>query len=449
MSAPYRVAIVGTGPAGMYACEHLLEERDLDVEVDLFERLPTPWGLVRAGVAPDHPEKKRVVDRLFDYFLRHDKVRLLGNVDVGKDISHEELAKYYDGVIYAIGANGDKTLNIPGAQLAGCHAARKFVAWYNGHPDFSDLAVDLSHERAVIVGNGNVALDIARILTLPIEELEATDIAEHALEKLRESKIKEVVVLARRSEFEAAFNTPELEEFFQLERVAVSVENASEADVAEADWVTRRKLSTLNSLCQRQVPNVEKRIVFRFLSSPAEILGSDKVEQLEVGSNELVADDSGGLVAQATGESVCLDAGLILLAAGYRGLPQESLPFDDQRGVISNQAGRVTDAEGEPIERTYVTGWIKRGPQGIIGSNKKCARQTVDALIEDINPAGGSSSHQHQDILAELNRLQVNVLSREDWLKIDRAEREAGARQGRPRVKIVDRDQMLAVAAST
>ena len=448
MNDTHRIAIVGTGPAGMYACEHLLENRDIDVEVDLFERLPTPWGLVRAGVAPDHPEKKRVVDRLFDYFLRHEKVRLLANVDVGKDISHEELAKRYDGVIYAVGAGGDKTLNIPGSGLPGCLTAREFVAWYNGHPDFRDCPVDLDHERAVIVGNGNVALDVARILTLPIAELEATDIAEHALEKLRSSQIQEVVVLGRRSQREAAFNNPELEEFLQLDSVAVSVENGSDTGSSETDWVTRRKLSTLKSLSQRRLPNADKRIVFRFLTSPAEILGVDKVEQLELAMNELIPDESGGLRAQPTGEVSRLDAGLVLLAAGYRGLPQDALPFDDQRGVISNEGGRVVDGAGKPLERSYVTGWIKRGPQGIIGSNKKCARETVNALLEDIHTAAGSVSGPHDDILEVLRQLEVKVLSREDWLKIDRAEREAGARQGRPRVKFTEKDEMLAVAAA-
>lgn len=450
-SKVHRIAIVGSGPAGMYACEHLLEHRNLNVEIDLFDRLPTPWGLVRAGVAPDHPEKKMVANRLFDYFFQHPNVRFFGNVEVGQAVSHQELADRYDGVIYAVGASGNRVMNIPGEALEGCWSAREFVAWYNGHPDYSELAFDLSHERAVIVGNGNVALDVARILTTPLGVLRKTDIADHALAALAQSKVKEVVILARRGAAQAAFNNPELEELLHLDNVTVAVEgeNIELADAASAalDLQARRKLATLSELSNRRIEKPDKRIVFRFLASPQEVGGAARAEQLSVTLNELAVDDSGQLKARSTSNSYAIDTGLILFATGYRGIALEGLPFDAEKGVIPHSNGRVVDTAGAPIPHTYVTGWIKRGPQGVIGSNKKCAQETVDALIEDICAGVCSTDSNLGDILEELGRRQIKVLSRDDWLAIDRAEREAGMQQGRPRVKFTQRETMLALAA--
>lgn len=452
MNRPLRVAIVGTGPAGMYALEHLLEERGLEVEVDLFERLPVPWGLVRYGVAPDHPEKKLVADRLFSYFIARHNVRFFGNVEIGKDICHAELAKWYDAVIYAVGANSDIQMGISGEALRGSWAAREFVAWYNGHPDFADLDFDLSSKRAVIVGNGNVALDVARILTMPIEALEKTDIADYALAVLRQSNIEEVVILGRRGHFQGAFNNPELEELEYLDDVDVIVDsedfpNANDLVLDNADWETRRKVKTLRRLDEHKANNAKKRIVFRFLSSPVELMGDGKVEQLLVIRNRLEHDENGHLKARPTEEESLIDAGLVLRAIGYRGNPFPGLPFNERAGVIGNVNGRIAD-KGEVLAGAYVTGWIKRGPQGVIGTNKQCADETVACLLED-NSQGklmAETTLSAEQILTMLAQRQPRYVTEQAWRKIERAERQAGREQQRPRAKICAIDEMLKIA---
>ena len=451
---PLRVAIIGSGPAGMYALEHLQAADHLDVEVDLFDRLPVPWGLVRYGVAPDHPEKKLIGDRLFNYFLGRHNVRFFGNVEVGKDIQHAELAEWYDGVIYAVGAGADTPMGIPGEDLSGSWAAREFVAWYNGHPDFSDLKIDLAVRRAVIVGNGNVALDVARILTLPIEELERTDIADYAIEALAESSIEEIVILGRRGSLQGAFNNPELEELEHLEGVAVSVEAddlpaASDVTLEDADWHTRRKIKTLRRLVQREHSHIRKRIVFRFQSSPTELSGEGKVEQVRVVRNQLENDENGNVKARATDEESLIEAGLVFRAIGYRGVPVVGLPFDEQRGVVENECGRVSK-NGESIPGVYVTGWIKRGSQGIIGTNKQCAGETVGCFLTDladgkINQDGTLSA---DEISAKLDERNLTTVSEQGWRKIDLAEREEGRKLGRPRVKFYEVDKMLEQATA-
>lgn len=447
-----RVAIVGAGPAAMYAAGHLLETRGLVADIDIFERLPNPWGLVRAGVAPDHPEKKSVVDRLFELHLHDPRVRFFGNVEIGADIGHGELAAWYDAIIYAVGASSDTRMDIPGETLPGCWAAREFVGFYNGHPDYVHLDFDLSCERAVIAGNGNVALDVARMLTMPAKTLERTDIAERALDALRRSAIREVVVLGRRGHLQGAFHNPELEELEHLDGVDVRVDGVSLADeddgIPEPDWDVRRKVATLKRLATRPSRPSNKRIVLRFLTSPVELRGSGKVEQAVVVRNRLVRDARGTLTAQATDERSVLSAGLVLRAIGYRGIPLPGLPFDDRRGVIRNIAGRVVDAQGW-VPGTYVTGWSKRGCRGIIGSNKKCARETVDCLIEDArNGRLPRASVDKEAILALLAKRKPEVVLRRDWIAIDHAERDAGRRADRPRVKMTDVTSMLACAAA-
>jgi len=449
MSTPLRIAIVGTGPAAMYATEHLLEERVLAVEIDLYERLPSPWGLVRAGVAPDHPEKKWVVDRQFEFFIKNPRVRFFGNVEVGRDVRHAELSDWYDAVIYAVGANSDTRMGIPGEELPGCWAAREFVAWYNGHPDYSQLNFDLSCKRATIVGNGNVALDVARVLTTPVAELEKTDIADHALTALRDSNIKEVLILGRRGHLQSAFHNAELEELGHLPGVDVVVEvddlpADNEVVMDGADWETQRKVVTLHYLAAQQNAWTDKRIVFRFLSSPVELLGNGKVEQVLVVANHLEHDETGQLKARATEEESLIDTGLVLRAIGYRGLPFPGLPFDECHGVIQNDNGRVVDRD-TAVPGAYVTGWIKRGAKGIIGSNKKCARDTVRCLLADAEAGNLSApSINAAAIFDELKQRQPRLVQLNDWRKIDHAERQAGRQQQRPRVKITDIKSMLA-----
>ncbi|MCY4425941.1 MAG: FAD-dependent oxidoreductase [Halieaceae bacterium] len=444
------VAIVGSGPAGMYAIEHLLEQTDLNVEIDLYEKLPTPWGLVRAGVAPDHPEKKLVVDRLFNYYLNHPRVRFIGNVEIGEDLRHAELAQHYDAVIYAIGATSDAQLGIPGEELEGSWAAREFVAWYNGHPEFSHLKFDLSCKHAVIVGNGNVALDVARILTTSPETLAKTDMADHAMDALRNSHIEEVTILGRRGPLQGAFNNPELEELQHLEGVDVVVDvedlpAENEVVLDNANWETERKVKALARLAARQVSDAHKKITYCFLTSPVEFVGDDKVEQVLVVRNHLEHVEKGKLQARPTEEKSLLGTGLVLRAIGYRGNPFPGLPFDEHRGVIENQNGRVCD-KGNVLPGVYVTGWIKRGPNGLIGTNKKCAAQTVQKLIEDTHASPASEDKSPAALVEQLCQRNPKIVYLNNWQQIDHAERLAGRVQQRPRVKLTSIDQLFAEA---
>lgn len=447
-----RVAIVGAGPAACYAAQELLKRSD--VEVEMFEKLPTPWGLVRAGVAPDHPGTKVVTD-MFDWSLGRDAFQFHLNVEVGKHLSHADLLAHHHAVVYAVGASSDRALGIPGEELPGSHAATEFVAWYNGHPDYADRTFDLSGERAVIVGNGNVALDVARILTMDPDDLAHTDIADHALKALRESNIREVVLLGRRGPAQAAYTTPEFLALGDLRGVDVVIDpvdaeldprSQAALDAGELEPAVAMKVRLAQEFSQRTPTAGNKRMVFRYLSSPTEILGTDRVEGLDMVANELVEDASGGLAAHPTGRVERIDTALVLRSIGYRGRPLAGVPFDDRRGVIPNDRGRVVGGAGEPLEGVYVTGWIKRGPSGVIGTNKTCAKDTVARLVEDFEagrlsaPAGG-----RKELAKLLGRRRPERISRRGWEAIDQAERGRGLTEGRPRVKMTDIAEMVAV----
>ncbi len=386
---PLRVAIVGSGPSAMYAADELLTQPD--VAVTVLDRLPVPYGLARYGVAPDHV-KTRQVSRLFDVISAQPGFGSYLNVTVGKDISHAELLEHHHAVIYAVGASADRKLGIPGEGLPGSGSATEFVAWYNGHPDQAGHVFDLSQPRAVIVGNGNVALDVARILTVDPESLRGTDISPTALDALRHSKIEEVVIVARRGPAESAFTVPE---FVGL--LGSDVDIVVEGDVPQPDpgmpQQVEHKLRLLRDLADRPVLG-RRRIVLRYLATPTELLGTDRVTGIHLAHNELTTDSDGAVRAVPTGSTETLDAGMVLTSVGYRGVPLPGLPFDDAAGVIPNTEGRVL-REGEPLPGTYVTGWIKRGPTGFIGTNKSCAQETVRLLVDDFNsgllpePAGG------------------------------------------------------------
>ncbi|MBF6317821.1 FAD-dependent oxidoreductase [Nocardia cyriacigeorgica] len=390
---PLRVAIVGSGPSAMYAADELLTQPD--VTVTMFDRLPVPYGLARHGVAPDHA-KTRQVSRLFDVMSAQPGFGSYLNVEVGKHISHEELLAYHHAVIYAVGASSDRKLGIPGEGLAGNVSATDFVAWYNGHPDHANRRFDLSSTRAVIVGNGNVALDVARILTIDPESLVGTDISQTALDALRDSRIEEVVILGRRGPAESAFTVPEFVGLLGSD-VDIVVEGELPEITDGLPYQVEQKLRLLHSVRNRPVGQ-RRRIVFRYLSSPTEILGPDQVSGIEVVRNELVTDAEGKVRAVATDQTERLDAGLVLTSVGYRGVPLPGLPFDERAGVIPNLDGRVLDQPGGSVlSGTYVTGWIKRGPTGFIGTNKSCAQQTVQQLADDFNagrlraPSGGAA----------------------------------------------------------
>ncbi|MEO9461123.1 MAG: FAD-dependent oxidoreductase [Marinomonas sp.] len=433
-----RVAIVGAGPAGLYAAGHLLHQHDVTVNIDLIDRLPTPFGLVRAGVAPDHPEKKLVIDRLFDFYLDHPRVRFFGNVELGTDITHEDLDARYDAVIYAVGASDDVSLGIPGEDLPGSHSARDFVGWYNGHPDFRDLRFDLSGKRAVIIGNGNVALDVARILTLGPRNLSQTEIADHALAALTRSAIEEVIILGRRGPEHAAFNNPEIEEFADLEGIDVEVEGVDFDGLSEQPvWNVRRKLKTLKQLAEAPSGLQEKRIILRFMTAPVAISGGAKVAGLKT------------ITKTASGEQAnTIETGLVLRCVGYRGAAVLGLPFDDARCTIPNEHGRVIDPNAAS-SGVYVTGWIKRGPKGVIGTNKKCALETVHCLLEDAK-AGRleRSAPEIEGLEALLKQRKSDWVATDDWRRIDMAERTNGADQERPRVKISSWNELLQMATS-
>lgn len=376
-----RVAIVGSGPAAMYAAEELLTLRY--VQVDMYERLSRPYGLVRGGVAPDH-QKTKQVSSLFDHIADDPKFTMFLNVDVGKDISHEELAARHHAVIYAVGASSDRRLDIEGSELAG--TATEFVAWYNGHPDFVNKQFDLSAKRAVIIGNGNVALDVARILTIDPERLAGTDISPSALAALRVSNIEEVVIVGRRGIAQSAFTVPEFAGLIDTPGIDVQVEpSAMELDPATAlaeeqstlGHAVEQKLRLLREVAARTDNRQGKRITLRYLSTPTRILGEGQPTAVEFARNILVAG-----AAQPTGDTEVVDAGLVLSSIGYRGTPLAQLPFDETAGVVPNEAGRVT---GTAAAGSYVTGWIKRGPTGFIGTNKSCAQETVHTLVDDFN----------------------------------------------------------------
>jgi ferredoxin--NADP+ reductase len=452
---PVRVAVVGSGPAGFYAAGHLLKESE-EVEVDMFERLPTPHGLVRSGVAPDHP-KIKTVTRVYEKTAAHPRFRFFGNVELGRDVSAEELREHYHAVVYAVGAAADRPLGIPGEDLPGSWAATDFVGWYNGHPDYCDLRFDLGCERAVVVGNGNVALDVARMLTLDHGELALTDVADHALAALRESAVREVVVVGRRGPAQAAFTNPELLELGQMAGVDVAVdgeelERALAVQDTDVDPTGERNVKVLREYAQRPLTGAPRRIVLRFLLSPVEIVGEagGGVAGMRAVRNELVAGPEGALRAQATQEQETIATGIVLRAVGYRGKALPGVPFDERRGVICNEGGRVREPEGGAARRgEYAVGWIKRGPSGVIGTNKKDAQETVDAILADLAqgalPAPANPDPQAIEELLLLRR--PDLVSYEGWSEIDRHERSLGEPHGRPRVKLTRIEEMLRVAA--
>ncbi|QIS24671.1 FAD-dependent oxidoreductase [Nocardia terpenica] len=446
-----RVAVVGAGPAACYAAEELL--RRSDVEVEMFDRLPTPWGLVRAGVAPDHPGTKGV-SGMFDSAFRRDTLQYHLNVEVGKHISHEELLAHHHAVIYAVGASTDRRLGVPGEDLPGSHSATEFVAWYNGHPDYADRTFDLSGERVVIVGNGNVALDVARVLTLDHDELAKTDIADHALDALRQSAVREVVVLGRRGPLQAAYTSSEFLALGYLKGVDVVVDSAdleldpeSRAllDDPEIEPSLRLKYQLAQEYAAKPHDPAHRRIVFRYLASPTAITGGEVVEAVEYARNELVSEN-GVLVARATGDTETLPAALVLRSVGYRGRPVPDLPFDERTGIVPNEHGRVF-ADGAPLPGVYVSGWIKRGPRGVIGSNRADAQETVERLLDDFT-AGKLAAPQgdRQALKNLLTRRQPDRVDRDGWKAIDAAERTAGRSSGRPRVKFTTVEDLLKAA---
>jgi ferredoxin--NADP+ reductase len=446
-----RAAVVGAGPSGFYATEQLLKA---GFEVDLLEILPTPFGLVRAGVAPDHPKIKSVT-RVYEKTAKQPGFRFFGGVELGGHVSREDLLDRYHVVLYAVGTASDNRLGIPGEDRPGSHPATEFVAWYNGHPDYADHSFDLSATRAVVIGNGNVAVDVARMLVLDPDEVAVTDTADHAVGPLAGAQVHDVIVLGRRGPAQAAFTTPELRELGELTRADIAVDPADvELDPYSANWLetegdptAKRNVELLRTYAEREPHGHERRVELRFLRSPVEILGDGEdgpVTGIRVVKNRI---ENGRAVP--TGEEEVIACGLVLRSIGYRGVPLAGIPFDERRGLISNLGGRVIGEGGEPEIGEYVVGWVKRGPSGVIGTNKKDATDTVARILED-REAGRLNTPGRPDAEACEAWLAAQcpeLVTWEGWRAIDEHETNLGAPHGRPRVKLVRTGEMLDVAS--
>lgn len=428
----------------MFTAGALLAAKDLEVRVDLFDRLPAPFGLVRYGVAPDHQKIKNVI-KVFDRTARDDRVRFFGNVRFGSDLTREDLLGHYHQIVYAVGAQGDRSLGVEGEDLEGSISSTEFVNWYNCHPDYSDVCYPLDHERVAVIGIGNVAMDVTRVLSKRADDLASTDISDVALEELRKERVREVWIIARRGPVQAKCTPGELKEIGDLEGVQVIVDpaqleldSASEAELKE-DRSAQKNMELFREFAAQPEDDTKRHVRILFLASPVRILGADgKVIGLEVERNRLVAREDGRIVPQGTGEIEVLPVSMVIRAVGYRSNPLSDLPFDDRSAVIPNEAGRV---RGEGYERDYVVGWIKRGPTGLIGTNKGDANETVASMLEDAANLGELETPDVADLLRERG---VRYVDYEEWVRLDEHEIELGKPHGRPRVKLSRVEEMLA-----
>ena len=448
-----KVAIVGSGPAAFYAADHLQKKLGDRVFMDMFEKLPTPHGLVRSGVAPDH-QKIKSVARVYDKIASNPQFRFFGLVEFGKHITLEDLLSRYHQIVFATGAQTDRKMNIPGEDLIGSHTATEFVGWYNSHPDHMGLGFDFSGKRVVIVGVGNVAVDVARILSLTREEMQKTDIADYALEELAKSGIREIQVLGRRGPAQAAFTNPELRELENLEDAdLLTLPSEAQPDPLTLEELERKpdraaqtKIELIKKASER-VPSKSKKIIIRFLVSPTEIIAGEdnKVKSVKVVKNRLYKSDDGSLRPKPTDETEEIPADLVFRSVGYRGIPLPDVPFDDRSGVIPNEKGRILDKMGgTPLLGLYTTGWIKRGPTGVIGTNKTDSGETVSCMVEDIEE---ENTLRPELISAESIKelLDEKHISYNEWLRVDSFEKKEGEKRGRPRVKVTRLEEILGI----
>lgn len=451
---PLRVAIIGSGPSGFYAAAHLQSQADLIIEIDMFDRLPTPYGLVRGGVAPDH-QKIKSVTKAYERIAADENFRFYGHVEFGKDVTHADLTNYYHAIIYAVGAQTDRRMDIPGEDLNGSHPATEFVAWYNAHPDFADHVFDLTQENVAVIGLGNVAMDVIRILARTPDELTETDIADYALDKLKHSSVKNIYVLGRRGPAQAAFTNPEIKELGELDDASVIVGqdevmldpvSRQYVDSGE-DKVAAKNVEILKGFAAQTDTGKPRKIIMRFCVSPVEIIGTDKVEAIKIVKNALVPDDKGNLKAVPTDQFETIPVGLVFRSVGYHGVALPDVPFDDKKGTIPNTLGRVLTAPktGEQVIGDYVVGWIKRGPSGIIGTNKPDSVETVNSLLEDVK-AGKVLSPATPDrakLEALLHERGIQYVTFADWHFLDTVEQERGEFRNAPRLKFSRVDEML------
>jgi ferredoxin--NADP+ reductase len=444
---PLRVAIVGAGPSGMYAADALFKS-GLTVVVDAFDRLPTPYGLLRGGVAPDH-QRMKSVSAYYDRVASNPAFTFFGNVAVGRDITIEELKKYYDAIILSYGAETDKALNIPGEQLNGSYAATEFVGWYNGHPDYQAHSFDLSQKTAVIIGQGNVAVDVTRILAKTPQELSSSDITAHALSALSESKIEDIYLVGRRGPVQAAFTQLEIEELGKLEACDIVVDPKdlvlSEACEAELALSTKaqKNYEVLKEFSHRPLTGKPKRIHVMFYRTPMSLIGKERLESIELGINTLEGE-AGAQRAVLTDDRHVLDAGLVFRSVGYKGRPLPGAPFDEKKAVVPNVKGQVINDEGLPVPGLFVAGWIKRGPSGVLGTNKGDSAETVATLIEQLPQLSPCPIPNSDSVRAVLK--SVSVVEFNDWKKIDEYEKQQGQAVGKPREKVRFVKDMLSIA---
>jgi ferredoxin/flavodoxin---NADP+ reductase len=446
---PVRIAIVGSGPSGFYATEALFRSQPV-VLVDMFERLPSPFGLVRSGVAPDHPKLKQPI-QVYQRIADTPQFRFFGNVTVGRDISVGELQACYHAVVFTCGAETDRKLGVAGEDLPGSHTATEFVGWYNGHPDYRDRAFDLSHETAVVIGQGNVAVDVCRILSKTVDELKHTDIAEHALEALAESKIRSIYMIGRRGPAQAKFTHTELRELGELAECDPVVDPgdlelnpASRTELEDrSNRVQIKSYEVLKAFASRPPPTRRRRCYIQFLKSPIELKGEVKLECVVLMRNRLEGEPS-HQVASETGETEELACGVLFRSIGYRGVPIAGVPFDQRRGVFPNRDGRIVEGE-RTVSGLYTAGWIKRGPTGIIGTNREDSVATVNALLADLPSLEGAAKPGAEGVMTILQGRSVRVVGYADWQQIDAAEVKRGAAVDKPREKFTRVQEMLAV----
>jgi ferredoxin--NADP+ reductase len=453
---PLRVAIIGAGPTGFYTADYLMRQEDLVVEIDMFDRLPTPYGLVRYGVAPDH-QKIKSVTKVFDRTAAHPNLRFYGNVNFGRHITLSDLREHYHQICYTTGAQTDRHMGIPGEDLQGSHSVTKFVAWYNGHPYFRDHPFDLSQERVAVIGVGNVAVDVARILCRTVDELAKTDIADYALEALSQSRVKEVYLLGRRGPAQAAFTNPEIKELGTLNDLdvitlpqEVELDNLSRATLERSsDQTTIRKVEILRDYSLRKPSGKSRKLIIRFLVSPVELSGDEtgQVAAMRLVRNMLYRTEAGTLRPKHTDQFEELPVDMVFRSVGYRGMPLPGVPFNESWGVILNKKGRVIHPDTqEPVIGEYTAGWIKRGPTGVIGTNKPDAAETVSCMSEDLDKGLILSPAEPEAAAAEklIREHQPNYFSYVDWLRLDELEVARGREVGRPRVKFTNVEEMLA-----
>ena len=455
-STQIRVAIIGSGPSGFYASDHLLKQTDPQIIVDMYERLPTPFGLVRGGVAPDHAKIKSVT-KLYSRIAKHERFNFFGNIEFGSDVTRADLSKHYHGIIYAVGAQTDKKLGIPGEELQNSFAATEFVGWYNGHPDYHDYSFDLTGIKSVaVIGVGNVAMDVARILARTSEELYKTDIADYALYALESSEVEEIFVLGRRGPAQAAFTNPEIKELGEMADadIVVSLEDATLDDLSAAelkangDRAAMRNVQILRSYAKRGLRGYSRQIVMRFLVSPVELIGEQKVEAIRIVRNELYRDEHDSLRPRLTDRHETLPVDMVFRSVGYQGVRLPDVPFYDRWGTIPNDHGRVMTKQegGDRLVGNYVVGWIKRGPSGIIGTNKPDAIESANRFLEDLqaNQVLEPVDTRSQMIFDLVQSRKPTYCTFADWERLDAIERQRGAESGRSRVKFTTVEDMLA-----